>query len=179
MQERLGGLPHVDVGIERGGDAFVHHHRLLQQQQVRLGRHVEIAGDREQALEHPPDRDVLDRQAADRLADGAQRGRELVDIVMRRHILRLEMDFGDAAVIAGDQAVEDFGQPDPRPAVDPAHDPEIDRGDAPVGQCEQIALVEVGVEEAVDHRLAKEGADQDRGERLGSRGRRRSARRGR
>ena len=103
---------------------------------------------------------------ADRLAGGAQRGREFVDIVMRRHILRLEMDFGDAAVIAGDQPVEDFGQPHPRAAVDPAHDPEIDRRDPPVGKREQIALVEVGVEKAVDHRLAQEGADEDRGERL-------------
>ena len=76
------------------------------------------------------------------------------------------MDLGDAAVIAGDQAVEDFGQPHPRPPVDPPHDAEIDHRDAPVGKREQIALVEVGVEEAVDHRLAKEGADQDRGQRL-------------
>ena len=87
-------------------------------------------------------------------------------IMVRRHILRFEMDFGDAAVIAGDQAVEDFGEPDARAPVDPAHDPEVDRGDPPVGQREQIAVVKVGVEEAVDHRLAKEGADQDRGERL-------------
>ena len=47
--ERLGRLPHVDVRIERGGDALVHHHRL-QEQQVRLDLHVEIAGDREQGL---------------------------------------------------------------------------------------------------------------------------------
>jgi hypothetical protein len=113
-QERLGRLPHVDVGIEPGRDAFLHHHRLLEQQQVRLRRHVEVAGDREQAVEHLADGDLLDRQAADRLADGAQRGRELLDIVVRRHILRLEMDFGDAAVIAGDEAVEDLRQPQPR-----------------------------------------------------------------
>ena len=134
---------------------------------MRLGRHVEVAGDREQAFEHPADADLLDRKPADRLADGAQRGRELGDIMVRRDILRLEMDFGDAVVIAGDQAVEDLGEPHPRAAVDPAHDPEVDRGDAPVGEREQIALVEVGVEIAVDHRLAKESADEDRGERLG------------
>ena len=128
---------------------------------MRLGRHVEIAGDREQAFEHPADRDLLDRQAADRLAGGAQSGRELVDVVMRRDILRLEMDFGDAAVIAGDQPVEDLGEPDARAAVDPAHDPEIDRADPSVGKREQIAVVQVGVEEAVDHRLAQEGANQD------------------
>ena len=81
------------------------------------------------------------------------------DIVVAGHILRLEMDFGDAAVIAGDQAVEDFGQPHPRAAVDAAHDAEVDRRDAAVGKREQIAVVKVGVEEAVDHRLAQEGAD--------------------
>ena len=67
----------------------------------------------------------------------------------------------------------------PRLAVDPAHDPEIDRREPAVGQREQIALVQVGVEEAVDDRLAQEGADQGRGERLAGRGRRRPARRGR
>ena len=76
------------------------------------------------------------------------------------------MDFGDAPVIAGEEAVEDLGEPDPRLAVDPAHDAEIDRGEPAVGKREEIALVEVGVEEAVDHRLAQEGADEDRGERL-------------
>ena len=50
---------------------------------MRLGRHVEIAGDREQAFEHPADRNLLDRQAADRLARGAQGRRELLDVVMR------------------------------------------------------------------------------------------------
>ena len=125
--EGFGGFPHVDVGIERGGDALVHHHRLLQQQQVRLDLHVEIAGDREQAFEHSADRNLLDRKAADRLAGGPQGGREFLDIVVRRNILRFEVDFGDPAVIAGDQAVEDLRQPHPRPAIDPAHDPEVDR----------------------------------------------------
>ena len=66
-----------------------------------------------------------------------------------------------------------FGKPeiarlllDAGAAVDPAHDPEIDHRDPAVGQSEQIALVKVGMEKAVDHRLAKECAHQDRGERL-------------
>ena len=75
------------------------------------------------------------------------------------------MDLGDAAVIAGDQAVEDLGQPHPRLPVDPAHDAEIDRRQPAVGKREQIALVQVGVEEAVDDGLAQEGADQGRGQR--------------
>ena len=99
--------------------------------------------------------------------------------MVRRHILRLEMDFGDAAVIAGDQAVEDFGEPDPRAPVDPPHDAEVDRRQPAVRQREEIALMKIGMEEAVDHRLAQEGADQDGGERLAGHGRRRPARRGR
>ena len=89
------------------------------------------------------------------------------------------MDLGDAAVIAGDQAVEDLGEPDPRLAVDPAHDAEVDRREPAVGQSEQIALVEIGVEEAVDHRLAQEGAHQGRRERLQVVARRDQAPRGR
>ena len=133
---------------------------------MRLRRHVEIAGDLEQAVEHLAERDFLRRQPAHRLADRAQRGRELLDIVVRRHILRLEMDLGDAPVIAGEQAVEDLGEPDAGLAVDPAHDPEIDRGEAAVGEREEIALVKIGVEEAVDNRLAEEGANEDGRKRL-------------
>ena len=145
---------------------------------MRLDGHVEVAGDREQPFEHAPDADVLDRQSAHGLADRAQGGGELGDIVVRRDILRFEMDFGDALIIAGDEAVEDLGEPHPRAAVDAAHDAEVDRRDAAVLQGEQIALVKVGVEEAVDHRLAEEGADEDRGEVLAGRAPRRSGRRG-
>ena len=44
------------------------------------------------------------------------------------------MDFGDAAVIAGDEAVEDFGEPAAGLGVDPAHDPEVDRRQPAVGE---------------------------------------------
>src|SRR5207237_4684781 len=42
----------------------------------------------------------------------------------------------------------------------------IDGGEAAVGKREEIALVQIGVEEAVDHRLAEEDPDQRGGERL-------------
>ena len=84
-----------------------------------LGRHVEVAGDREESFEHAPNADVLDRQAADRLAHCSERGGELLGIMVGWDILRFEMDVGDAAVIAGDQAVEDLGKPAPGAAVDP------------------------------------------------------------
>ena len=85
---------------------------------------------------------------------------------MIRHILRLEMDLGDAAVVAGGQAVEDLGQPDARLLVDPAHDAEIDRDDRAVGLHEQIALVHVGVEIAGLDCLLEEGVDQPVGDRV-------------
>ena len=37
----------------------------------------------------------------------------------------------------------------------------------PVGEGEQVSVMQIGVEETVDHCLAKESADQDRGERAG------------
>ena len=85
------------------------------------------------------------------------------------------MDLGDAAVIAGDEAVEDFGEPHPRAPVDPAHDAEIDGGDTTVRQREQIPVVKVGVEEAVHHRLPQEGADQGRRQSIADHARPRSA----
>src|SRR6185437_10574658 len=77
------------------------------------------------------------------------RGREFLYAVMRRHILRLEVNLRDAAIVAGDQPVENFREPDSRAPVDPAHDSEIDRSDPPVGEGEQIPVVKVGVEETV------------------------------
>ena len=111
-----------------------------------------------------PDRQLADRLAAHRLADRAQGGRELVDRVIARHVLRLEVDLGHAAVVAGGQAVEDLRQPLPRAAVDPAHDAEVDRHDRAVGAHEQVPLVHVGVEEPAADRLGEERQHQPAGE---------------
>ena len=124
---------------------------------MRLGLHVEIAGDRKPAVEHLPDRKLADRLAARRFTHGAQCGREFVDIVIVGHIARLEMDFGDTAVIAGCQAIEDFGKPQPRLPVDPSHDTEIDRDDTAIRADEQIPLMHVGMEKAFGNRLTQEG----------------------
>ena len=86
--------------------------------------------------------------------------------MMLRDILRFEMNFGDAVVIAGDEAVENFREPQASTAVDAAHDTEIDCCDPAVLQREQIALVEVSVEIAVDDGLSEECPDERRGQRL-------------
>jgi hypothetical protein len=49
---------------------------------LRLGLHVEVARDGEQALEHPANADLLDRESPDRFADGTERRRKFIDIVM-------------------------------------------------------------------------------------------------
>ena len=127
---------------------------------MRLGLHVEVAGDGKQSVEHLPDRQLAHRFSAHRLADRAQRRREFLDAMIVGDILRLEMDFGHAAVIACGQPIEDLGEPVARLPVDPPHDTEIDRRDRPVGLHEQIALVHVGVEEPLGDRLPQKGVDQ-------------------
>ncbi len=95
----------------------------------------------------------------DRFADGADGLREILDRVMARHIAGLEMHFGDAAVVARDEAQQNFGEEAPLLQPKPAHDAEIDR-DQPAGIVEkQIAGMHVGMEEAVAQRVAQETLD--------------------
>ena len=69
------------------------------------------------------------------------------------------MHFGDAAIIAGDEAEQDFGEEAPLLHAEPAHDAEVDR-DQPSGVVEkQIARMHVGMEEAVAQRVAQETLD--------------------
>ena len=96
----------------------------------------------------------------DRLADGADRLGEILDAVGRGHVARLEMDLGDAQIVAADEAVEDLGEKAALLAAEPAHDAEIDGDDPALGVDEKIALVHVGVEEAVAQGVAQERLDQ-------------------
>ena len=70
------------------------------------------------------------------------------------------MDFRHPPVVAANEAVEDLGEEPPLLAAEPPHDAEIDRDDTPLGVDEEIALVHVGVEEAVAQRVAQERLDQ-------------------
>ena len=110
---RLGDRPHVELGIERARHAFDHHHGLLQQQQLRPRPHVEQAGDLEQQRQQLRHRDFVGGAVVDRLADGADRLREALDRMMRRHVAGLEMHLGGAVIVAGDEAVEDLGEEAP------------------------------------------------------------------
>ena len=69
------------------------------------------------------------------------------------------MHLGDAAIVAGDEAQQDFGEEAPLLQAEPAHDAEIDR-DQPAGIVEeQIAGMHVGMKEAVAQRVAQEALD--------------------
>ena len=95
----------------------------------------------------------------DRLADGADRLREILHRMMARHIAGLEMHLGDAAIVARDEAQQNFREEAPLLQPEPAHDAEIDR-DQPAGIIEeQIAGMHVGMEEAVAQRVAQETLD--------------------
>ena len=67
---------------------------------MRLCLHIEIAGNREKTVEHLPDRQFAHRLAARWFSNRAQCCREFIYIVIARHILRLEMDFCHALIIA-------------------------------------------------------------------------------
>src|SRR5436190_510922 len=62
-----------------------------------------------------------------RLPDGADRLREVGDRMMPRDIARFEMHLGGAVIVAGNEAVKDFGEEQPFPRPEPAHDAEVDR----------------------------------------------------
>ena len=136
--------------------------------------HVEQFGHLEQQRQQLGHRDGFGRLAVDRLADGADRLGEGRDIVLARHIAGLEMHLGDAQIVAGDEAVEDFGEEAALLLAEPPGDAEIDGDDGAVRLDEQIARMHVGMEEAVAQRMAQERLDQVGGDRLAGRGRRRA-----
>ena len=87
----LGGGPHVELRVEVAGHALDHHHGLLQHDELGAGRHVEQRRDLEQQRQQLRHRDLVGAAVVDRLADGADRLREILDRMMRRHVAGLEM----------------------------------------------------------------------------------------
>ena len=70
------------LGSSERATPFDHHHGLLQQHQFRPRAHVEQAGDLEQQREQPRHRNIFGGAGMDRLADGADRLREILDRMM-------------------------------------------------------------------------------------------------
>ena len=97
----------------------------------------------------------------DRLANRANGLREILDPMHTRHIAGFEMHFGHAAVIARDEAIEDFREKPPLVEAEAPHDAEIHGGQPSLRVDEQIALMHVGVKKAVPHGVAQEGLNDD------------------
>ncbi len=102
----------------------------------------------------------------DRLANGAQRLRENLDWVMGWHIAGPEVHLRGAFIVARDEAEEDLGEEALLLHAEPAHDAEVDGDEAPRVVDEQVALVHVGVKEAVAHGVLQERAHHREAERL-------------
>ena len=152
------------AGFRLRADALDHDHRALEQDQLGAGLHAEALGHLEEMREQPRHRDPRRVLAEDRLADRAQRLGEGLDVAVARHVAGLEMHLGDAVVVAAQEADQDLGVDPAGIGVDPAHDAEVEGDERAVGAELQVALVHVGVEEAVAQRVGEEGLDDPLGE---------------
>src|SRR5204863_5404022 len=91
------------------------------------------------------------------LADRADCLRKARNRMMRRHVTCLEMNLGGAAVIAGDEAIKDFGEEPPFLSSEPSHDAEIDRNQLAGVVDEQISRMHIGVKESIAQGVPKKG----------------------
>ena len=130
LDQRPRQLPDVDLGIELGAHALGHQHGLLQQQQLRLHRHLELLGDAQQLRQQAGDRDLVAGLAEDRLADRAAGLGEHLERLVGRHVAGAELHLGHGAVVAAQEGDQQLGEIAARVLVDAAHDAEIDRHDA-------------------------------------------------
>ena len=150
-------LPDVDVGIEPRAHALGHQHGLLQQQELRLHRHLELLGDAQQVRQQAGDRDLMAGLAEDRLADRAAGLGEHLARLVGRHVARAELHLGHGAIVAAQEGDQQLGEIAARVLVDAAHDAEIDRHDVALAIDEGVAAMHVGMEEAVAEHLVEEG----------------------
>ena len=120
--------------------------------------HVEDVGVGKELAQEIGHGDLVGRAPVDRLADGAERLREHLDGMVRRHVTRPEMHLRGAHVVAGDEAMQDLGKEAALLGPEAPHDAEVDRHQPPVSVDEQVARVHVGMKEAVAHGVLQEGA---------------------
>ena len=142
IQSRTTGSEVVHMSslrVEVARHAFDHHHGLLQHDELGPRRHVEEGGDLEQQRQQLRHRDLVGAAVVDRLADGADRLREILDRMMRRHVAGLEMDLARRADSRADEAEQDLGQEAPLLHAEPAHDAEIDGDETALRVDEEIA----------------------------------------
>ena len=163
LEERLGGDPEVEIGIEHAAERLDRQQRLLQQHELRLDHDVEPARRGEQLHQHAAERDLLQRPVEHRLADDADLALELVDAGVRRHPARLDVRGRHAVVVAAEEGEEVLREVALVALGEHAHDAEVD-GDVlavvrAVDGDEDVARVHVGVEVRVAEHLREEELD--------------------
>ncbi len=168
FQVGQGGLPQIEFGIELAAEALDVEQGLLQQHQLRLDFHIELARGLEQAQQHAAQRNLLERPVEEGFADGTDCRLELVDAGFLGCPAGFDVHFGDALVIALEEGQEilrqivlvDIGQG--------ADDAEVQRDVAaavrPFGGDENVAGMHVGVEEAVAEHLGEKYFDAGAGQ---------------
>ena len=159
-QDRLRGLPEIELRVELAAEALDLQHGLLQQQQLRLHAHVEATCDLEQPHQHRRERDLLERLVEDRFADRAHGRFQFVDARVYGHPARVDVQPRDPVVVALEEREEVLGEVVLVARVERAHDAEVDRRvDRAFGILrlhEDVPGVHVGVEEVVAEHLGEE-----------------------
>ena len=160
LQIGLAGAPEVQIRVQLAAQPFDVQQGLLQQHQLRLDFHVEAAGGLEQAQQQLAEGDVFQRALEDRLADAANRRFKFVHAGVSRYPARVDMQLGNAAVVAleeGHQVARQVALVLGRKAADDAKvDGDVLRLPGVLARDEDVARVHVGVEEAVAEYLGKE-----------------------
>ncbi len=163
LQKRLGGDPQIEVGIELTAQSLDVEQRLLQQHELRLDLDIEASRGLEQAHQHQPQRQLLQRPVEERLAAGAHRRLEFLDPRMTRHPSGLDVQFGHPAVVAPEEGEEVLRQVVLVELGQRADDAEVERDVAvEVGAFttdQDVARMHVGMKEAMAEHLREEDLD--------------------
>ena len=160
FEERFGGVPEIEIGIELAAQTLDIEQGLLEQNQLRLDLDVESTRGLEKAHQHHAQRNLLQRAVEVRFADAADGGLHLVDTRAGRHPARFDVQLRHPFVVAPEEGGEvlrqvlfvELGQgPD---------DAEIQRDIAPEGVGRQadldVARMHIGMEEPVAKDLREE-----------------------
>src|SRR5688500_3557558 len=106
LEKWLRALPKVEVRVELAPEALDVEQRLLQHDELRLHLDVEASRGLKKAQQQFAEVDLFQRPREHRLADGANRGLELVDARGRGHPARVEVRLRDAPVVAVEESEE-------------------------------------------------------------------------
>src|SRR5215472_2633355 len=158
FDQRPSEYPDIDLGFETASQPLDLHHRFLEQQKLWLGLHLELLSNLEELSEKASERDLLQRSAEDRLADGPAGLGEGVDRSARRHVTCGEMHFRYPPVIAREKAQQHISKIKAGRAVEPTHDAEIDNADCSRGVDKHVSGVKIGMKKTIAEDLVEKGA---------------------